>query len=160
MPTKRGARALQVSESQESQESLNDQMSRTRLDSGASVGSGALPASFSSTAINESPSPFKITVCLFNDIKNDETFAPQNCMFAYTDGNDAEVKKRLKSIKKTATEQGIAFDIITVDAVSRMPPTVVGGLTPRFIFKSFKDNVNGWGVKKKKQRLKSRSDSF
>ncbi len=130
MPAKRGAR--EVLERDDSQASLTARMERQRLDSGGSSGSDILSAS-----------PFKITVCIFKDAKNDDYFAPQNTMFAYTKENEAEVKKKLSSIRRMATTQSIAHDIITVEAITTMPPSVIGGLTSGYIYKAFKDDANG-----------------
>jgi len=139
MPAKRGVPAA---ESQDSQSSLCELMAKQRLDSGSSSGSPEIMP----------PTPIKISVCIFKDVKNDEIFAPQNSMFAYTAENEVEVKKKLRSIRTTAILQGITHEIITVDATTILPPTVVGGLSARYVYKGFKDNANGWGIKRKKKQ--------
>ena len=142
----------------ESQESLTEMMGR--------AGIGSRQASSSSVVVVEeqgalgnararvrlpaihSGSPIKIAVCFFKDIRKRAIFAPQNTIFVFTEEHEGEVQSKLRSIQRTAREQGIQHEIKIFDVEGNMPPTVVGGLTAGFINKPFKDNANAWGIKR------------
>ena len=139
----------------ESQESLNEMMGRTGLGSRQASSSsvvvedfGALGNARARVRHPRTEQPIKIAVCFFKDIRKRAIFAPQNTIFVFTEEHEREVQKKLRSIQRTATEQGIQHEIKIFDVEGNMPPTVVGGLTLGFINKPFKDNANSWGIKR------------
>ena len=140
----------------ESQESLNEMMGRTGLGSRQTSSSSvvvvdeasALGNARARVRLHRTEQPIKIAVCFFKDIRKRAIFAPQNTIFVFTEEHEREVQKKLRSIQRTATEQGIQHEIKIFDVEGNMPPTVVGGLTLGFINKPFKDNANSWGIRR------------
>lgn len=136
----RMSRRRQREDVPDSQDSLVDGIQAVRLNSG-----GAL-------ARASSMDKFNIVFYIFKDTAN-EMFAPQNTFFAYSDEDKNDVVARMTKIEETAKASGITYDCVVSEAFckSGYAPTVVGGLTPKYISKTFKHDANGWAKPKRKK---------